>query len=203
MKKYYSIIALFVATVSMTVAQVREDRLDILDASRLVLSIELNYPSKTVESALSQKLKESGIKTKSSKGLTTAEGAKFLDVAADNQDYYFKVESKDKTKSVVYLGISKGYTNFVTGESDAKTWQGGKDFLTRFEGYVFQYQLAGDIAAQEKVIKDAEKAVEKSKKDGEDLAKKVEENKKDQEAKQADLDKQNSLLGELKGKVTK
>lgn len=200
MKKQFLLLALIISSVFVAKAQAREDRMDIADAQRAVLSIELNYSSKTVSEALSQKLKDAGVKTKSSKGLTVAEGAKFLEVSPENLDYYFKVDSKDKTKSTLYVGFSKGYTNFVTPESDSKTWEGGKSFLASFVKYMDQYQLGLDIVAQEKVAKDAEKALEKSVKDGEDLAKKQEENKKDQEAKKAELEKQKSLLNTLNGK---
>lgn len=188
-------------SVSFLFAQApREDRMDIADAPRAVLSIELNYTSKTVDDALSQKFKEEKIKTKTSKGITLSEGTKITAITPDIMDYFFKVESKDKTKAVLFLGISKGNNNFVTPESDAKVWEGGKTFLTEFVGYLDQYQLSLDIAAQEKVIKDAEKALEKSVKEGEDLSKKLEENKKDQETKKADLQKQNELLNQLKAR---
>lgn len=204
MKKQLLILALSITSVFAVSAQStpREDRADILEASRVVLSIELNFTSKTVGDALAEKLKSAGLKTKSSKGWTLAEGSKFLDVSAENLDYFFKVESKDKTKSVLYLGLSKGYTNFITPESDPKAWEGGKSFLTAFVNYVDQYQLSLDIAAQDKVVKDAEKAYEKSVKDGEDLAKKLEENKKDQELKKADVEKHKGHLQTLHAKKT-
>ena len=200
MKKQFLLLALIITSAFVAKAQAREDRMDIADAPRAVLSVELNYSSKTVSDALSQKLKDAGLKTKSSKGLTVAEGAKFLEVSPENLDYYFKVDSKDKTRSTLYIGFSKGYTNFITPESDAKTWEGGKSFLASFVKYVDQYQLGLDIVAQEKVAKDAEKALDKSVKDGEDLAKKQEDNKKDQEAKRAELEKQKNLLNTLNGK---
>lgn len=201
MKKQFILFALAVVAAFTARAQAREDRMDISDASRAVLSMEVNYTSKTVSDALAQKLKDSGLKTKSSKGLTVAEGSRFLEVSPENLDYYFKVESgKDKSKSVIYVGFSKGYTNFITPESDAKTWDGGKSFLAGMVGYLDQYQLGLDIAAQDKVVKDAEKAMDKSIKEGEDLTKKLEENKKDQEAKKADLEKQKATLTALQGK---
>lgn len=202
MKKHIFFLALLVAGTVSVHAQAREDRMDIADASRAVLSIEANYPSKTVSDALTQKLKEAGLKTKSSKGLTIAEGAKFLEVSPENLDYYFKVESKDKAKTVIYLGFSKGYTNFVTPESDPKTWEGGKAFLAKFLTYLDQYQLGLDIATQDKLVKDSEKALDKSVKEGEDLTKKLEDNKKDQEAKKAELEKQKGILGSLQSKKT-
>lgn len=201
MKKQFILFALAAVATFTARAQAREDRMDISDASRAVLSMELNYPSKTVSDALTQKLKDAGVKTKSSKGLTVAEAARFLEISPENLDYYFKVESgKDKSKSVLYVGFSKGYTNFVTPESDAKTWEGGKSFLAGMVNYIDQYQLGLDIVAQDKVVKDAEKALDKSVKEGEDLTKKLEDNKKDQEAKKADLEKQKATLSTLQGK---
>lgn len=204
MKKQILLSLLFIATtVIVGRSQAREDRIEILDVQRLVLSIELNYPSKTVSDALSEKLKDNKLKTKSSKGFTIAEAAKFLDVSPDILDYYFKVESKDKEKSVLYLGISKGNANFINDESDPKIWANGKAFLNQFTTYTFQYKLGLDIAAQDKLVKDADKAYEKSVKEGEDLAKKTEENKKDQENKKADAEKQKKLLEELNTKKVK
>lgn len=205
MRKSILLIALFITTTIIAQSQAREDRIELIDAQRLVLSIELSYPSKTVSDALDQKLKDERIKTKSSKGFIISEGAKFLDVTPDMMDYYFKVETKekDKEKSILYFGISKGNTNFITGETDPKIWESGKTFLNRFVTYVYQYKLGLDISAQEKVIKDAEKALEKSVKEGEDLAKKAEENKKDQESKKADVEKQKALLNDLNNKKVK
>lgn len=201
MKKQCILFAMALVAAFTARAQAREDRLEIAEASRAVLSIELNFSSKTVGDALDQKLKDSGVKTKSSKGLTLAEGARFLEISPENLDYYFKVESgKDKSKSVVYVGFSKGYTNFITPESDAKTWETAKAFLNNLVNYVDQYQLGLDIIAQDKVVKEAEKAVEKSIKEGEELAKKLEENKKDQETKKADLEKNKATLATLQSK---
>lgn len=201
MKKQFILFALAIVAAFTARAQAREDRLEISEASRAVLSLEVNYSSKTVSDALDQKLKDAGVKTKSSKGLTIAEGARFLEISPENLDYYFKVESaKDKSKSIVYVGFSKGYTNFITPESDSKTWETAKTFLSNLVNYIDQFQLGLDIAAQDKVVKEAEKMVEKSIKEGEDLAKKLEENKKDQEAKKADLEKQRGALATLQGK---
>lgn len=204
MKKQILLCLFLLATSAFVVSsQAREDRIEILEVQRLVLSIELNYPSKTVSDALDEKLKENKIKTKSSKGFTIAEASKFLDVSADVLDYYFKVESKDKEKCVLYLGISKGNTNFINDESDPKIWANAKEFLNKFTTYTYQYKLGLDITAQDKVVKDAEKAYEKSVKEGEELAKKTEENKKDQETKKADVENQKKLLEELNAKKVK
>lgn len=203
MKKHLLLIALFITSTIIVKAQAREDRIEISEAQRLVLSIELSYSSKVVEDALSQKIKDAGLKTKNSKGFTLIEGGKFLDVTPDIMDYFFKVESKDKVKSVLYVGISKGNSNFITGDTDAKIWENSKAFLNQFVNYLYQYQLGLDIAAQDKIAKDAEKALEKSIKEGEDLAKKTEENKKDQENKKADLEKQKAVLNELNAKRVK
>ena len=197
MKKKILFLAVCISSAVFASAQAREDKADIMDASRSVLSIELKFTSKTVSDALTQKLKEASLKTKSSKGYTIAEGAKFLDISPENLDYYFKVESKDKTASILYLGFSKGYTNFVTPESDAKVWTSGKEFLNNFITYMEKYQLELDIAAQDKIVKDAEKAYEKAIKEGEDLAKKVAENAKDQETKKAELQKHKETLEQL------
>jgi len=201
MKKVIITLIFPALSVSFLFAQApREDRMEIADAPRAVLSIELNNTSKNVSDALSQKFKEEKIKTKTSKGITLSEGTIIATITSDMMDYFFKVESKDKTKAVLFLGISKGNNNFITPESDAKVWEGGKIFLTEFVDYLDQYQLSLDIAAQEKVIKDAEKALEKSVKEGEDLAKKLDENKKDLEAKKSDLQKQNDLLNQFKAR---
>lgn len=114
---------------------VREVRLNILDADRFALNIEIGQESKIVEDAWSQKASELKIKGKTSKGLLVYEGTKVLDIHYEAIDLYVKIDKIDKVKSNFTIAISKGAGNFI-GDDERKIVDNAKVFLHIFQPIV-------------------------------------------------------------------
>jgi hypothetical protein len=182
-------------------AQVREDKIIILESQRSVLRLELNYNSKLVQAAVLEKLGSQSIKAKPSKGFIIAKESKFLDVTPDLLDYYFKVEAVDKKRTALFLGISKGYSNFIDPASNPALWENASRFMESMADYTANLQAKDEAKAMEKDLSSAQKEYDKNvkslKKQEEALEKsrkELESSQKSLENKKLELDKARSLL---------
>jgi len=146
-------------------AQVREDRLNILGAEQSALRIEVDHDTKMLTAALNDKLKQAGVKTSSSKGFIVASGAKLVEISPDLMDYYFQVQALDKKRSVVFLSISKGYSNFIKPETNTILWDNAKQFLNNLVVHTKHFQMKEDAKTMEKDVSAAQKNYDKSVKD--------------------------------------
>lgn len=177
-------------------AQVMDDKIVLLESERPVLRLEVNNNSKVVNTALLERLSENGLKAKSSKGVITITGSKIIEISPDLLDYYFKVTALDKKRTVIHLGVSKGYTNFIDGTSEPVLWGNAKAYLAGFIPYFENYMLKQDAKELEKNLKSAQKTVDKAEKDLkkqeealEKSRKQLEENKKDLDSKKGEFEK--------------
>lgn len=182
-------------------AQVREDKITILGGERLCLRMDMDYDAKLLSTALNDKLKQAGIKTKSSKDFTEATGAKLLEISPDLMDYYFRVSSIDKKRSVLYLGISKGYTNFVDPTTNPQVWENGKQFLLNMVGFAAKYQMQADAKEMEKTVKTAQKGYDKSVKDFKKQEESLSRSRKAMEDAQSELNNKKTELDALQQKI--
>jgi len=183
---------LFLAN-SSNAQNVRETRLEIDKQQQIAFDIEFPYDVKIVEGAWEEKAKSLGIKGKSSKGVTTYAGAKILDIHYEALDYYVSINKVAKDRTSISLTASKGYGNFIT-DADDKIVSNIKQFLTNFSQNVEQYKLRQDIAAQENLIKSAEKEKEKLINEGKKIEQDLQKNKEEQEKKIKELEGLNQQL---------
>ncbi len=194
------LLAIVIATLNAFSQNVREVRMNILDAERFALNIEIGQESKIVEDAWNQKSSELKIKSKTSKGLLVYEGIKILDIHFEAIDLYVKIDKIDKVKSNFTIAISKGAGNFI-GEDERKIVDNAKGFLTHFSAYCDQYKLKLDIKELEDQIKKAQKEQEKLVEEGKKLEQQLEKNKVDQETKTKEIQTLQSGLEQLRSKL--
>jgi len=208
MKKILCSLALLVAAAGTVMAQqVRETAVKFNKTSEPALVAEYDKPAGIVEAALKDRLEKEGLgKMKSSKGFMTYKGVLWNSVSSDKLDVYFRVEGK-KDKSAVTVLVSKGYDNFISSGSDARTMDNVRAFLGGFMAHAQAYQLGLDIKAQEEAIRRAEKAYNSSVDNNKDLLaqkealeKKIAENNNDQLLKQKALEEEKKKLGDLKAR---
>jgi hypothetical protein len=200
MKNMFVLLLIVVATINAFSQNVREDRMNVLDAERFALNIEIGQESKIVEDAWNQKTSELKIKGKTNKGLLAYEGIKLLDIHFEAIDLYVKIEKIDKVRSNFTIAISKGAGNFI-GDEDKKIVDNAKRFLIDFSAYCDQYKLKLDIKELEDQIKKAQKEQEKLVDEGKKLEKQLEKNKVDQENKTKEIQTLQSSLEQLRTKL--
>ena len=198
MKKMLLILFVVGSVSQLANAQVLEDKIIIMEAQRPALRLELNHNTKDVQEALNDRLSKQGIKAKTSKGFTTLTGAKLLEVSPDLLDYYFKVEKLDKNRSVLYLSISKGYSNFVDPTNNAPIWDNAINFVGKMTFYTSNYLLANNAKAMEKELEKAQKDYEKSVKSLKKQEEALEKSRKDMEQAQKDIENKRSELEKTK-----
>lgn len=122
-------------------------------------------------------------------------------------DLYFKVEQKSKRQkdqSVIYLLMDKGANEFATS-ADYTLHTAGNNFMNGFvqESAVFKHDL--DVKAQEEVVKNAEKKLQKLVDEDkkllnrmEELQKNIRQNKDDQESQRKVIENEQKKLQDLK-----
>lgn len=182
-------------------AQVREDRITINGTEHVALRMDMNHDAKLLSDALESKLKESGVKTKSSKGMVTAIGAKLMEISSEQMDYYFRVGPVDKGRSVLYLSISKGYTNFVDPALVPQVWENGKRFMENMVQTAARCQLAADAKEMEKTVRKAEKDYNKAAKQFRKQEDALNKYRQEMEAAQMEWNSKKSELDALQLKI--
>ena len=201
MRKIGIMAALVAGLWATATAQVREDKISLLDGERLCLRMDMDYDAKLLSTALADKLKQAGVKAKTSKDLTVATGAKLIEISPDLMDYYFKVGAIDKKRSVLYLGISKGYTNFIDSSVNPQAWENGKHFLLNMVSFASRYQMQADAKEMEKTVKTAQKGYDKSVKDFKKQEEALDQSRKNMEAAQTELNNKKAELEALQLKI--
>lgn len=201
MKKYGMALAMMVGFGMSVSAQVREDKNTILGTEHTALRIDMNYDAKLLSTALNDKLKEAGVKYKSSKGLITATGVQIIEISPDVQDYYFKVGAVDKKHSVLYLSISKGYTNFIDPAANPTVWENAKQFLNHMVIFAARYQMQTDAKTMEKTVSSAQKDYDKTVKDFKKQEEALNKSRQEMEAAQNELNTKKAELETLQQKI--
>lgn len=200
--KNWVMMAVLVAVITMSVsAQVREDKVTINGTEHVALRIDMNYDAKLLSTALSDKLKEAGVKAKTFKGLTTATGVQIIEISPDLMDYYFRVGAVDKKHAVLYLSISKGYTNFINPAAVPQVWENGKQFLNNMVVFAARYQMRADAKEKEKAVSAAQKSYDKTVKSFKKQEEALNKSRQEMEAAQTDWNNKKAELEALQLKI--
>lgn len=197
---------LFAGVVS---AQISEGTVTMNKVERPAIVGEFNFTSEVTEAVILEDLRTKGFgKGDSNKDFKMFAGVTFPMISREKIDLYVKVMTKSKSekgKSVVYLVISKGYDNFVSGATDQAAIDSAKIYLGSLMGQFEQKKLKLDIAAQEATIEKLQKKYDALVGTGEslqtkkeDIEKDIEKNQNDQATQKAELDKEKQILDSLK-----
>lgn len=216
MKKILLSIAVLFIMVNYVSAQAYEGTVEYDKKKHRAFIAEYPFSPEVVEAAIVQRLEKAGHKAKSEKGLFNSDkGAKvykneFIDeIHGDRMDYVIKVERKSKKeseKSIVYIIMLKEGVNQIE-QLDIEGLDKAKSFLNNMNPHIEATDLEFKIKEQQDVLAKAEKKLKKLKEDKEDMEDKIkklqqnlEDNGKQQEETQKDLERQQQILEELKGK---
>ncbi len=122
------------------------------------------YSPEIVEGALMEKLQQDHIQAKQRKHTIACEGVVYPALSSSPLDLYFQTESKSRKSknTTLNLFISKGRDNFIGKKYDEEVAKNALVFLDDFQEEVAYYALRQEI-------NDKEKALEKVRKDYEDL----------------------------------
>ena len=140
------------------------------------------YPQKEVQAALDARLSSLG-KNKSQKGFQVYEGVSWPEIAPGQVDVYTRVE-EHKGISTVYVLVSKGYDNYISVTTDPEMVAKLKIVLAGLTPGIKDVQHLEQVAAQEEVVRKAEKNFNESKRSLERL--------------QSDRDNIDKKIGEMK-----
>jgi hypothetical protein len=207
MRKYiYTLITILAFHVSAS-SQAHYVFIDFKDLQKPGVQTEFAYPEKTVNTAIDDRLKKMGYKSKDVKGYAMYQGVTLPEIGTQTYDLYFRVDKKskkDKDNSVVSMLVSSGNENFITDATDSNTMSNAKKFLDNLMPSVAAYDLSQQIKAQQDELKKAEKKYKSLQSDADDLQKrkkKVEQqivdNEKDQKDQSSEVEKQRQVLSAL------
>jgi len=175
--------------------------------------LEFNYPYRDLENAMEEYVRKAGGRVSSSKGWNVAKNVKVENRGGDNYDVYYKVEGRgknEKATSTVYLIFAQPGEDIVarpsnsSGEAVAAV-AASAAFVGAVGSSVGDYDMAKRIGDQEDLIKASERKYNGLVSDGKDLEtkrakleKEIQDNANAQAAAQQDLEKQKTLLEQLK-----
>lgn len=151
-----------------------------------------------------------GYKSRESNGYYTFKGARIKEIGSDSYDFYFKTDRKnrrDKDNTTLTMLISSGYEKFIGDTTNASVISNAKSFLNSQVNGTADFDLDLQIAAQEELLKKADKSLAGMVEDGQGLSKKrekietdIQENLKKQETQKAEAEKQLLIFNTLKEK---
>ncbi len=183
----------------------REASIKFMKGQQNAIVADYDLPKGVVEDALKERLEKEGLgKRGSEKGFMAYKATVWTNISPDKMDVYAKVEGKGDQSTITMLA-SKGYDNFISTATDADKVQKIEAFMNSFIKDARAYQLKLAIAAQEEVVKKAEKEQRNAAEDGDKLVKEKEkiekqiaENKTEQSKREAILTTEKSKLEDLK-----
>jgi hypothetical protein len=202
-KLLFSIIAL--AGFNFAQAQdAKESSIEIMKATQPCVEATYNRPSELMEDALKKKLADAKVGSgDKSKGFKVYKGIILPEISTDKIDLYTKIDGK-KDNTTVYMLVSKGYDNFVSGAKDEAIVTNMKNFLNGLEVNAAALKLLADIEAAKIALNNAQDKYSNAVSDGKDLVKQkekieknIEENKSIQSARSKDVDNANANLKAL------
>ena len=185
-----TVLALFLFCAQGFAQRVSEKSEDLQRLGRQpAFAMDLDHPAKTVEKVLGQRLRNDGLRGRSSRGAVKYERVTYLPIAGVPIDLYTKVTG-NRRRATVFIFVSRGYENFVTSSTDPVVGTNVRDFLTSLISDVQAYELSNQISEQEKVVRRAQR-------DHEKLQKRQERMTRDVQRSEANLNAQREKLNNL------
>ncbi len=152
-----SLLLTLAASTTLSAQNAREVTAKFNKANPNAIIADYDQPVDMVKTVLKERLEKEGLgKMKSASGYMRYSGVVWNAVSNEKIDAYFKVDGK-KGKSNITVLVSKGYDNFITSATDARSVENIKAFLNGFNDHLAAYQRALDLKAQEEAVKKAEK----------------------------------------------
>ena len=179
-------------TVKAQQVEIREASVTIDKVSQSAVVADFKYSAKVLKKVLEKRFEEASLtkSRKASNKFRKFEGVVWTNVSPDKMDYYYKVSGKKK-KATLEILASKGYDNFINGQTNPDAFQNIKNFIASLEADVIRFNLNELVMAKEKAIKHAEKELKDKKEEVSKTEKKLEKAKKEES-------EQNDVLGKLK-----
>jgi hypothetical protein len=212
MKKLTSALFLLFAAFNFAKAQSTITTASYNKTSQPALMLELPYSEDVCGDFIVANLKKTGYDVETKGKLFWKQNKlngyyTYKDVRLKGLDYtvdlYFKVDQKSrksKDESVIYMLIGKGENYFISS-SDDDAYDAGKKFMNGFIDQAAAFKLDLDIKAQEDVVKDAGKKLDKLKDNEKDMIKKIDQLQKDLKKNQEDQKNQEQTIENEKKKL--
>jgi hypothetical protein len=207
MKKVLLTLAFISAVLLGNAQEATESSIEIAKVKQACATANFNFSADLLEEALRKRLSTEGLGSgDKSKGFRVYKKVNYKAFGETVCDIYIKIDGK-KDNSTATIAVSKGYDNFVSGTTDAKTMDAMKAFLNSMPEISGMLQLEKDIEVSDEAYKKAVKNHNESKEEGEDLAKqhakieeKIAENKTNQSNLGKEVEKAKDALEALKAK---
>ena len=173
------------------------------------LEYEVPYHHDVVEQAIENYMVKKGSKASKSRGFTVYKQVSLNDSGSEVGDLYFKVERKSRkdTSSVISVIPMKAGADPGVATTDGLDIEFTRTILESLTPSFQESKLAYDIKAQENLVGDSEKKLNRLKNNQEDMERKIkdlqdklEDNKKDQEKMTREIEQQRSNLETLRSR---
>lgn len=157
--------------------QINEGKEEMSKSERWCFSATYPYKKEVAEAVMDKNLEQAHMERSAhKKGVSTYKAATWPQISDSKCDYYYKMKGK-KSRTTLFLCVSKGYDNYVTSSNDVTTANNIKQYMLHLQD---QMKTAVEIEQEEAKLK---KMAEKN-----DAAKeKLEESQKEQAAKEEKL----------------
>ena len=196
MKKIFILTATLMLALG-TMAQVETTNVQIgaITAPAFTTSIQKDY--KMVQRAMNQRLKEAGLKTKSSEGYVACLDQLCAEIATDPINLYTKVEKDGKSARVTVCAIPTNLANASDMQNQVRA------FLEGFVNYVKKVEAQENMANEQDNLKKAKKKEESAASEVAKIEKAIKDYQDDIAGKQKDIEKFNEKIAECQKDIKK
>ncbi len=172
-----------------------------------VFTITYAYPPEIVEGALMEKLQQDHIQAKQRRHTITCKGVVYPVLSPSPLDLYFQTEGKSRKDrhTTLNLFVSKGRDNFIGKEYDEELAENALTFLNDFQEDIAYFALRQEINEKEKALDKVRKDYEDLLDDKQKLQKELYDRKKDVSAATSDKEakKARRKIGRINKKIRK
>ena len=156
----------------LALGQAREGSFKFDNENMRSVLINIDQPVNVTSDALNQRLQQSGLKSKTKKGITTYNRVLLPELSPDTLDIYTKVEKGAGNTSTVYIAVARGFNGFTNSTEDSTITVNLKKYLESF--VVDANAYSADVAINNQVndVNKEEKAYQRLLDEQGDLKKK-------------------------------
>ena len=130
--------------------QINEGKEEMAKSERWCFSATYPYKKEVAEAVMDKNLEQARLERSShKKGVSTYKAATWPQISDSKCDYYYKMTGK-KSRTTLFLCVSKGYDNYVTSSNDVGTANNIKQYMLHLQD---QMETAVQIEQEEAKLK--------------------------------------------------
>lgn len=200
MKKIFAIVGFLMSVVLVSAQTVRDTVAKVGVVSTQAYTVSVDRDVELVEGAVKKRLKDAGLKVKTTEGYVASLEQVFSDLSSEVVNLYFKVEEKGRRNNKVSVITAFAiYANLNTDPVALN--ENVKVLLVDFLNYIDKYEAYTIMVAKQELLKKAEKVWSQAVSTKTSIEKSIASDKQKIESKQKDIESLRQKIAECEKSI--